>query len=205
MANLKFKKNVPIGTAVFSAVSLKLCCWGPLLLTGIVGISGSSVYFSWLTLLKPYLLTLAFVSLCIAFFQVYKTNRSDSCENCVTKKKSFIKSKLSVWLVAVFIILMTLISYYPKLFYQNDNEKEVIIVNKSNVESVKLIIEGMTCTGCEENINNSIKQLEGIIEINTSYKTGTSDIKFDKRKTGNDEIKEAIQSKGYVIKNVKNE
>ena len=61
-----------MGTAVFSAVSLKLCCWGPLLLTSIAGISGSSVYFSWLIALKPYLLVIAFLSLGLAFYQVYK-------------------------------------------------------------------------------------------------------------------------------------
>jgi mercuric ion transport protein len=204
MAIIKLSKKTSMGTAVFSAVSLKLCCWGSLLLTGIVGISGSSVYFSWLTLLKPYLLTLAFVSLCIAFFQVYKTKKADSCENCETKRNSFFSSKLSVWLVTVFVILMTSISYFPQKFHQT-HETVNMIVKKSNIYKIKFKIKGMTCSGCEENINHSINQLDGIIEINTSYKTGISEIKFDKSKTNNDKIKEAIQSKGYVIKEVENE
>ncbi|HAT65665.1 MAG TPA: mercury transporter, partial [Flavobacteriaceae bacterium] len=71
MGIVQFNKKASMGTAVFSAVSLKLCCWGPLLLTGVAGISGSSVYFSWLIALKPYLLAIAFLSLCFAFYQVY--------------------------------------------------------------------------------------------------------------------------------------
>ena len=198
---MKFNKNTSIGAAVFSAVSLKLCCWGPLLLTGIAGVSGSSVYFSWLIVLKPYLLTIAFLSLGFAFYQVYKPKKEEDCcsGNCVIEKKSFFKSKLYVWLVAFFVITMTLISYYPQLFHYN-TEKEIIIVDKSNIKLVKLNIKGMTCTGCEENINHTLNQLDGIIEINTSFQKGTSEIKFDKSKTNTSQIENAIKSKGYQIK-----
>ena len=96
-----------MGTAVFSAVSLKLCCWGPLLLTSVVGISGSSVYFSWLIALKPYLLARAFLSLGLAFYQVYKKKRVDDCDNCETDKPSFFKSKFYLWLVTGYFGVMT--------------------------------------------------------------------------------------------------
>ena len=91
MAITKWNKKTSMGTAVFSAVSLKLCCWGPLLLTSVAGISGSSVYFSWLIALKPYLLAIAFLSLGLAFYQVYKKKRVDDCDNCETDKPSFFK------------------------------------------------------------------------------------------------------------------
>lgn len=199
MAIIKLNKKTSMGTAVFSAVSLKLCCWGPLLLTGVAGISGSSVYFSWLTVLKPYLLSIAFLSLGFAFYQVYKKKKEGDCGNCETDEPTFFKSKLYVWLVAMFVILMTSISYFPQIFYQT-HEKEIISVEKSDIYTLKFNIEGMTCTGCEENINHSINQLEGIIEINTSYKKGTSEIKFNKSKASDYKIKEAIESKGYLIK-----
>lgn len=202
MAGFKLNKKTSIGTAVFSAVSLKLCCWGPLLLTGVVGVSGSSVYFSWLITLKPYLLTIAFLSLGYAFYRVYKPKENDCC--CETDKKLFFKSKLYIWFVAAFVILMTLISYFPQLFYQSQQQK-IIIIEQSNIDTIKLDIEGMTCTGCEQNINHSVNKLSGILEINTSHKNGTSEIKFDKTKTNLNEIKEIIKSKGYVIKNHQNE
>ena len=204
MVITKLNKKASLGTAVFSAVSLKLCCWGPLLLTGVAGISGSSVYFSWLIALKPYLLAVAFLSLGFAFYQVYKKKKVDDCGNCETDKLSFFKSKFYVWLVAVFVVMMTLVSYYPQLFYQTMGD-EVVVANQTDIQSVKLSIDGMVCSGCEENINHSVNKLDGILEINTSYIKGTSEIKFDSTKTNINDIKKVIQSKGYVIKKSKYE
>jgi len=192
-----------MGTAVFSAVSLKLCCWGPLLLTGVAGISGSSVYFSWLIALKPYLLAIAFLSLGFAFYQVYK-KKVDDCGNCETDKPSFFKSKFYLWLVAVFVVVMTLVSYYPQIFYPTVT-KGIVVTNNTHIQSVKLNVEGMVCSGCEENINHSVNKLEGILGINTSHIKGTSEIKFDSTKTSISEIEEVIKSKGYIIKNNTNE
>lgn len=198
MAIVKLNKKASLGTAVFSAVSLKLCCWGPLLLTGVAGISGSSVYFSWLITLRPYLLTIAFLSLGIAFYQVYK-NRKVDCGNCETDKASFFKSKIYVWLVAVFVVIMTLASYYPQLLYQTKGN-EIGIVNQRDIQSVTLDIEGMACQSCEININNSVNKIDGVTQVNTSFKKGNSVIEFDSTKTNVNNIKEVIQSKGYVIK-----
>jgi copper chaperone CopZ len=204
MAILKLNKKASLGTAVFSAVSLKLCCWGPLLLTGVAGISGSSVYFSWLIALKPYLLAIAFLSLGFAFYQVYKKKKMDDCGNCETDIPSFFKSKFYVWLVALFVVVMTLVSYYPQLFYQTMGN-EVVVANQTDIQSVKFSIDGMVCSGCEENINHTVNKLDGILEINTSHIKGTSEIKFDRAKTSISEIEEVIQSKGYVIKKIKDE
>ncbi|HDZ04288.1 hypothetical protein LCGC14_0239600 [marine sediment metagenome] len=203
MAIAKLNKKASLGTAVFSAVSLKLCCWGPLLLTGVAGISGSSVYFSWLIALKPYLLAIAFLSLGFAFYQVYKKKKVD-CGNCETDKPSFFKSKFYVWLVAVFVVVMTFVSYYPQLFHQTKGN-EVVIVNQRDIQSIKLDIEGMVCQSCETNINNSVNKIDGVIQIKTSFKKGVSVIEFDSTKTNINNIKEVIQSKGYVIKKSKNE
>lgn len=193
-----------MGTAVFSAVSLKLCCWGPLFLTGVVGVSGSSVYFSWLTFLKPYLLATAFLSLGFAFLQVYKKKKEADCEYCENKKTSFFKSKFSIWSVTVFVVVMTLVSYFPEIFYQ-PVEKQIVVIDKSDIQTVKLGIEGMVCTGCEEKIDHSVNQLAGVLSIKTSHQTKISEIEFDKTKTNIDKIKEVIKSKGYLIKRVEYE
>tara|TARA_R110000868_G_scaffold167328_3_gene401601 strand:+ start:1168 stop:1779 length:612 start_codon:yes stop_codon:yes gene_type:complete len=203
MAIIKLNKKASMGTAVFSAVSLKLCCWGPLLLTGVAGISGSSVYFSWLIALKPYFLAIAFLSLGFAFYQVYKKKKVD-CGNCETDKPSFFKSKFYVWLVAVFVAVMTLVSYYPQLFHRTKGN-ELVIVNQRDIQSVKLGIEGMVCQSCETNINNSVNKIDGVIQIKTSFKKGVSVIEFDSTKTNINDIKKVVQSKGYVIKKSKNE
>tara|TARA_R110002167_G_scaffold70778_1_gene199785 strand:- start:210 stop:821 length:612 start_codon:yes stop_codon:yes gene_type:complete len=200
MAITKLNKKASMGTAVFSAVSLKLCCWGPLLLTSVVGISGSSVYFSWLIALKPYLLAIAFLSLGLAFYQVYKKKRVDDCDNCETDKPSFFKSKFYLWLVTVFVVVMTLVSYYPQIFHPMAT-KGIVATNNTHIQTVKLNIEGMVCSGCEENINHSVNKINGVTNVTTSFERGTSIIEFDTTKTNVDEIKKVIQSKGYLITN----
>ncbi|MAP53275.1 MAG: mercury transporter [Altibacter sp.] len=200
MAITKLNKKASMGTAVFSAVSLKLCCWGPLLLTSVVGISGSSVYFSWLIALKPYLLAIAFLSLGLAFYQVYKKKKVDDCDNCETDKPSFFKSKFYLWLVTVFVVVMTLVSYYPQIFHPMAT-KEIVATNNTHIQTVKLNIEGMVCSGCEENINHSVNKINGVTNVTTSFERGTSIIEFDTTKTNVDEIKKVIQSKGYLITN----
>ncbi|WP_027066247.1 mercuric transport protein MerTP [Maribacter sp. Hel_I_7] len=200
MAITKLNKKASMGTAVFSAVSLKLCCWGPLLLTSVVGISGSSVYFSWLIALKPYLLAIAFLSLGLAFYQVYKKKKVDDCDNCETDKPSFFKSKFYLWLVTVFVVVMTLVSYYPQIFHPMAT-KGIVATNNTHIQTVKLNIEGMVCSGCEENINHSINKINGVTNVTTSFERGTSIIEFDTTKTNVDEIKKVIQSKGYLITN----
>ena len=204
MATSKLNKKASLGTAVFSAVSLKLCCWGPLLLTGVAGISGSSVYFSWLVAIKPYLLIIAILSLSFAFYQIYKRNNVKECGTCDPHRLPFFQSKLYVWLVAAFVVVMTLLSYYPQLLLQNKGN-EFMIVNLTDIASVKLEIIGMVCESCETNINHSVTKIDGVTQVNTSFEKGMSLIEFDTTKTSITEIKEVIESKGYIIKTTNNE
>jgi len=106
--------------------------------------------------------------------------------------------------VAVFVVIMTLASYYPQIFHQT-NGNEIVIVNQTDIQSVKLNIEGMVCQGCETNINNSVNKIDGVIQVKSSYEKGTSVIEFDVTKTNVDDIKKVILSKGYVINKNKNE
>jgi len=123
----------------------------------------------------------------------------ENCNSCNSNKKTIVKSKIYIWLVALFVVTMVLVSYYPQLFYQSV-EKKKLVIEQSKMEIVNLNIEGMTCTGCEENINHSISKLDGILEIKSSYKKGTSVIEFDKSKTNLEAIKKIIRSKGYILK-----
>ena len=107
-------------------------------------------------------------------------------------------------MVAVFVAVMTLVSYYPQLFHRTKGN-ELVIVNQRDIQSVKLGIEGMVCQSCETNINNSVNKIDGVIQIKTSFKKGVSVIEFDSTKTNINDIKKVVQSKGYVIKKSKNE
>lgn len=50
-----------------------------------------------------------------------------------------------------------------------------------------------------------MNKIDGVLQIKTSFKNSVSVIEFDSTKTNVNDIKEVIQSKGYVIKMNKNE
>lgn len=144
------------------------------------------------------------MSLGFAFYQVYKKNKIENCDNCEPIKATIFKSKFYLWLVLVFVVLMTFVSYYPQLLHNTANNK-IILIDNSNTQTIKLNIEGMVCSGCEESISHSISKIDGVVQVNTSHSEGTSIIEFDTTKTNRNAIKEVIQSKGYIIKSSTNE
>ena len=57
----------------------------------------------------------------------------------------------------------------------------------------------MTCTSCEVHVNHAVNELDGIIEVNSSYKKANATVKFDNSKTSIEEIEKAINSTGYKV------
>ena len=199
MKRLQLNEKTSIVTAVFSAVTLKLCCWGPLLLTGVFGFAGSSSYFSWLQLYKPWFLGIAWLSLGYSFYQVYKTQRLNcECTEVEMYKKSAIRKKIVVWLVAVFVLIMTIISFYPALLTKH-RFKDVIVSPVVPLANTTFIIKGMSCGGCEANVNQAISPIKGVFSIETSFKKSTATIMFDSTKVSVKMLREAIVNKGYIV------
>ena len=80
---------------------------------------------------------------------------------------------------------------------------ENITVAPENLSELKFDVRGMSCTNCENTISKSVKELPGIAEIKASYTDSFALVKFDKTKTNAEEIKKAIESKGYEVKGFK--
>ncbi|HIP37153.1 MAG TPA: mercuric transport protein MerTP [Crocinitomix sp.] len=193
---MKNNKKI-LGTGVLTAIASSLCCITPILAM-ISGSSGLASSFSWLEPFRPYLLVFTVAVLIFAWFQKLKPKKEIDC-NCDAEDTSFLQSKLFLAMVTLFAIIMMMFPYYSSNFY-SQNHKEIIDVNTQNVQTVKLKIDGMTCSSCEEHINYSINQLKGIIKVNSSYEKGYSEVKFDKSKIGIEDIKKAINSTGYTVK-----
>ena len=121
------------------------------------------------------------------------------CGECETDEKpKFIQSKTFLGFVTVFAIVMLAFPYYSGMFYPN-TEKQILVVNKSDIKTVEFKISGMTCVSCEEHINHEVNKLNGIVNSNSSYKKGNAIIEFDKTKTSEREIENAIKSTGYKV------
>jgi copper chaperone CopZ len=89
---------------------------------------------------------------------------------------------------------------YAKIFFPK-TEKTSVVVEKLNIQTVELKIKGMSCTACEEEVNQEVNKLPGIVESVVSYKNRNALISFDISKTDVKKIIDAVNATGYTVIN----
>ena len=197
-------ENKLIGASLLTAIAASLCCMTPVLAL-IAGTSGIALTFSWIEPFRPYLIGLSILVLGFAWYQKLKPQKEIDCE-CDTDdllagkagKPKFIQSKTFLGILTAFAIVMLSFPYYSGIFYPN-TEKQVIVVDKSDIKTTEFKISGMTCASCEEHVNHEVNKLNGIISSKASYENGNAIIEFDKTKTNETDIEKAINSTGYKV------
>ena len=191
------KSNSLLGLGLLTAVTASLCCITPVLAL-VAGTSGFASTFSWMEPFRPYLIGITILVLGFSWYQQLKPKNELNCDCKTDKKPTFFKSKLFLGIVTIFAIAMTVFPYYSSVFYP-DNKKEVIVKNKIDIQKISIAIKGMTCSSCEEHVNHTVNELDGILNVKTSYNDKNASIEFDKSKTTVEEIEKAINSTGYKV------
>jgi mercuric ion transport protein len=198
-----------IAITISAALMSSLCCITPVLAL-VAGTSGIASTFSWLDPFRPYLASLTILLLGFAWFQKLKPVKIGSknelecaCEpeeaaGLKARRQRFLQSTSFLAILTVFAGLMLAFPYYSHIFYPKA-EKQIILVDKSNIRSIEFIITGMTCSGCAEHVNHEVNKLPGIVKSDASYENGNAHVEFDKSKIGPAEIEAAINSTGYRI------
>jgi len=190
-------ENKLIGAGLLTAITASLCCITPVLAL-IAGTSGIASTFSWIELFRPYLIGLTILVLGFAWYQKLKPRKEMDCECETDEKPKFIQSRTFLGIVTVFAIIMMAFPYYSGIFYSN-TEKQIIVVDKSDIKTTEFTISGMTCASCEEHVNHEVNKLIGIVSSKTSYENGNAIIEFDRTKSNEAEIEKAINSTGYKV------
>ena len=189
--------NKLIGTGLLTAITASLCCITPVLAL-IAGTSGIASTFSWIEPFRPYLIGLTILVLGFAWYQKLKPQKEIDCECETDEKPKFIQSRKFLGIVTVFAIVMLAFPYYSGIFYPN-TEKQIILVDKSDIKTTEFKISGMTCASCEEHVNHEVNKLNGIVNSTVSYENGNAIVEFEKTKTNETEIEKAINSTGYQV------
>lgn len=71
-------------------------------------------------------------------------------------------------------------------------------MEKNNKIEIK--ISGMSCTGCENRVENVLKNIENVESVNANYNTGIVEIETnDIKNLDIDVIKETLEDLGYNI------
>ena len=186
-----------IGISIITAITASLCCITPVL-TLIAGTSGIASTFSWLEPFRSYLIGFTVLVIGFAWYQKLKSRNEIDCECETDEKPKFMQSKTFLAIVTVFAIVMLAFPYYSGIFYSN-MEKQIVIVDKSDIKTTEFKINGMTCASCEEHVNHEVNKLNGILNSKASYESGNAIVEFDKTKTNETEIEKAINSTGYKV------
>jgi len=65
---------------------------------------------------------------------------------------------------------------------------------------IEIRISGMSCTGCENRVENVLKNVENVKSVNANYNTGIVEIETNDIKDLNiDVIKDILEDLGYDI------
>lgn len=189
------------GAGILSAVAASLCCITPVIAL-VAGSSSIAANFSWIEPARPYLIGLSIAVLTFAWYLKLKPiKKSDLDCNCeTTKKSSFLQSKTFLGIVTAFAILMMTFPLYAKLFYPKPKAQATALAVVDNKQQVKFTIQGMTCAGCEDHVNNELSKVTGVVSYKTSYATRSSLVSFDKSKVNVKTIEAAINKTGYKVK-----
>lgn len=189
--------NKLIGAGLLTAITASLCCIPPVLAL-IAGTSGIASTFSWIEPFRPYLIGLTILVLGFSWYQKLKPQKEIDCECETDEKPKFIQSRKFLGIVTVFVIVILAFPYYSGIFYPN-TEKQIILVDKSDIKTTEFKISGMTCASCEEHVNYEVNKLNGIVNSTVSYENGNAIVEFEKTKTNETEIEKAINSTGYQV------
>lgn len=66
-------------------------------------------------------------------------------------------------------------------------------------ETIVLTVTGMKCGGCETNISDKLKTLDGILSVSASHKDNKVEVEFDPSQTDIDEIEDTIIDAGFSV------
>ncbi|OSZ77162.1 hypothetical protein CAP36_12165 [Chitinophagaceae bacterium IBVUCB2] len=186
---------------VLTAIAASLCCITPVIAL-LAGSSSIAANFSWIEPARPYLIGLSIAVLVFAWYLKLKPTKTNDMDcNCeTTKKPSFIQSKTFLGIVTIFAALMMTFPLYAKMFYPKPKVQAATLAVLDNKQQVKFTIQGMTCEGCEEHVNNELSKVSGVLAYKTSYATRSSLVSFDKSKVDAKTIEAAINKTGYKVK-----
>ena len=193
--------NKLIGTGLMTGLAASMCCITPVLAV-ISGTSGIASTFSWLEPNRSYFIGLTILVLGFAWYQKLKPQKKNDCKCETEEKPKYIQSKIFLGIITAFTIVMLAFPYYSGVFYPK-TEKQIIVVDKLNIQKAEFTISGMTCASCEKHVNHEVNKLSGIISSNTSFDNGNAIVEFDNSKTNISEIEKAINITGYTVTNKK--
>ena len=65
------------------------------------------------------------------------------------------------------------------------------------MEKINFKINGMSCNSCVKGIEGSLRNLDGVVDVDINFSSGDCEIEFDGEKISKDDILKLILDMGY--------
>jgi copper chaperone CopZ len=185
--------SLPIFGSIILAIITHLCCIGPVVLA-VLGVGGAGLFAKFANL-RPYFMGMTGVFLGLAFYLTYK-KRKVRCNDGTCKIRRAPKwNKIVLWAGTILVVFfLAFPSLVGSLNTSSGNHQM-----KGEISEVIIPVEGMTCSGCEFNIENAVKKLDGIIKVKADHQKGEVNIKFEEGKVNINDMVKTINKTGYKV------
>jgi len=91
------------------------------------------------------------------------------------------------------IVLFIALTFAASLNYAQTKDKKEIAKTSKTTYSVK----GMTCSGCVANVENKLKDIDGVLNYKVDLKTNSAKVEFDPKKTSEKDIAVVMNKTHY--------
>ena len=72
------------------------------------------------------------------------------------------------------------------------------------MQTVQLIVTGMTCGGCTSSVTKALKAVNGVIDVTVSLTNAKATVQYDENLTSSKQLKSAVIEAGYGVDASKN-
>lgn len=67
------------------------------------------------------------------------------------------------------------------------------------VEQIELRVSGMSCHGCEQQIEKALARVDGVLRSAADHRAGRVRVVFDPARTAEDAVRSCIERAGYGV------
>jgi copper chaperone CopZ len=154
---------------------------------------------------RPYLLTLAGISLATGFYLVYfRKARCAPGSSCATDRPSAgVGTQAALWLGVVAAVALALFPFYSGAMASaasgGNSGGESVTAGSADAPADTLVyrVEGMTCGGCEAAVRGAVGNLPGVESVRASHEKEKAWIAVGSNEPGERALLEAIESAGF--------
>ena len=76
-----------------------------------------------------------------------------------------------------------------------ENEKSEVAA--TNLKTVKIDVQGMTCSGCEFGVETALKKDAGVTSAEADFTTNSAEVAFDHKTCSAEQLVQAVKQSGY--------